>query len=96
MRRPTHRWVAGIHATALLFAALEAWAADENAPASKAPKSPQQAKLVIARQQIDAEVGKVDQRRNTVTVTTEAGRVQLQARPPVLGAFKKGDRVVLK
>jgi hypothetical protein len=96
MGGPAHRWVATMYAAALLSAALEAWAADENMPALKRATSPHAAKLFIARQQIDAEISTIDQSRKSLTLKTNTGKLRLEAAPAVPGYFKKGDRVVLE
>jgi hypothetical protein len=96
MGGPTLRHVAAIYATALLFAAVAAWAADTNTAALKRPTSLDQAKLFIARQQIDAEISTIDQSRNGLTLKTNAGKFRLEAAPAVPAYFKTGDRVVLE
>jgi uncharacterized protein (UPF0218 family) len=96
MSRLPYRCVAAMCAAALLFATAEAWVGAETRPAPTPPKLPQQARLFTARQQIDAQVAKVDESRNTVTLRTEAGKLQLEAPPTVHAALKKGDRVVLE
>jgi hypothetical protein len=96
MDGPAHRRVVAMYAAALLSAALEAWAADENMPAFKRTTSPNQAKLFIARQQIDAEIFKIDQSRNSLIVKTNTGKFRLEAAPAVPAYFQKGDRVLLE
>jgi hypothetical protein len=96
MGGPTFRRVAAIDAAALLFAALAAWAANETTPAQKRTTSPDQAKLFMVRQQIDAELSTIDQSRKSLTLTTNAGKCRLEAAPAVPAYFKTGDRVVLE
>jgi hypothetical protein len=96
MGRPANPCLAAMYAAAMLFAALEGRAAEEPRSPSKLPQSPQQAKPFIARQQIDAEVVKVDQSGNTLTLKTNAGKLRVQATLAVPAYFKKGDGVLLE
>jgi hypothetical protein len=94
MSRSANRYVAGVYAAALLVAATESWAGSEKRPASETRTTPQHGELFIARQQIDAQVAKIDRSRNTLTLKTGAGRVQIEAAPAVPAYFRNGDRVV--
>jgi hypothetical protein len=96
MSRPAHPCLVAMYAAAALVAASEARAGDEPRPVLMAPRPPGPANRFIARQQLDAQVAKVDHSRNTLTLKTAVGRVEIVAAPAIPAYYRKGDRVVLE
>jgi hypothetical protein len=96
MSRPANPSLVAMYTAALLVVAPEARAGDERRPVLKVLTPPDLPSRFIVRQQFDAHVAKVDQSRNTLTLKTAAGTVEIVAAPAIPAYFRRGDRVVLE